>query len=175
MNRQEIQRRLQWSHQSFCETILSLKEPAFCFAKPDKWNAGQTLDHVYKSVYTLNMALKLPKQLFERLYGKAKRPSDDYDTLVARYVEKLAEGGRASGRYLPAEVQFSKREKAIGRLQKAIKSLSLKLDSFTEAQLDYYVLPHPLLGRITIREMMYFTVYHAQHHRRLVIRDLEAS
>jgi hypothetical protein len=27
------------------------------------------------------------------------------------------------------------------------------------------VLPHPLLGKLTIREMLYFTVYHGEHHR----------
>jgi len=174
MDRQEIINQLQWSHQSFNETILSLKEPAFCFSKPGKWNAGQTLDHVYKAVYALNLALKLPKPLFEMLYGKANRPSKEYDALVSKYIQKLAEGGRASGRYLPVEVKFSNRQKAIGRLQKSINSLSLKLASWSEAQLDYYILPHPLLGKITIREMMYFTIYHVQHHRQIVIRDLES-
>jgi hypothetical protein len=25
-------------------------------------------------------------------------------------------------------------------------------------------MPHPLLGKITAREMIYFTVYHSEHH-----------
>lgn len=24
--------------------------------------------------------------------------------------------------------------------------------------------PHPLLGKLTLREMMFFTIYHVQHH-----------
>jgi hypothetical protein len=32
-------------------------------------------------------------------------------------------------------------------------------------------LPHPLLGKLTLREMLYFTAYHADHHR----HSIEAS
>ena len=39
------------------------------------------------------------------------------------------------------------------------------------ADLDAVLLPHPLLGKLTVREMLFFTVYHVQHHRALVERD----
>jgi hypothetical protein len=35
------------------------------------------------------------------------------------------------------------------------------------------ILPHPLLGKITIREMLYFTAYHVQHHENIIKRDLK--
>jgi hypothetical protein len=44
-----------------------------------------------------------------------------------------------------------------GRLQKAF-------ESWNEEDLDTIRLPHPLLGKITAREMIYFTLYHAKHH-----------
>lgn len=39
-------------------------------------------------------------------------------------------------------------------------------------ELDKYILPHPLLGKLTIREMMYFTIYHVEHHKKLTERGL---
>jgi hypothetical protein len=30
--------------------------------------------------------------------------------------------------------------------------------------MDYHVLPHPLLGPLSVREMLFFTVYHNTHH-----------
>jgi hypothetical protein len=33
-----------------------------------------------------------------------------------------------------------------------------------EAKLDNFIAPHPLLGKITLRELCYFTIYHTQHH-----------
>jgi hypothetical protein len=47
------------------------------------------------------------------------------------------------------------------------------MDKFSEAQLDEYVLPHPILGKLTIREMLYFTIYHATHHHLATLKNLE--
>jgi hypothetical protein len=33
-------------------------------------------------------------------------------------------------------------------------------------------LPHPLLGRLTTREMLFFTLYHNQHHVEVAKRRL---
>ncbi|NBX80802.1 MAG: DinB family protein, partial [Flavobacteriales bacterium] len=46
-------------------------------------------------------------------------------------------------------------------------------DNFTEDDLDKYVLPHPLLGKLTLREMLCFTIYHVKHHVEIIKRDLE--
>jgi hypothetical protein len=35
---------------------------------------------------------------------------------------------------------------------------------WSEADLDACRLPHPLLGRLTVREMLLFTQYHEVHH-----------
>ena len=37
-----------------------------------------------------------------------------------------------------------------------------------EKQLDHFLLPHPLLGKITLREMLFFSAYHIQHHTKLL-------
>jgi hypothetical protein len=33
-----------------------------------------------------------------------------------------------------------------------------------DPQLDKYIAPHPLLGKITLRELGYFTIHHMYHH-----------
>jgi len=38
----------------------------------------------------------------------------------------------------------------------------------TDTQLDQYIAPHPLLGKITLRELGYFTIYHTQHHLAII-------
>jgi hypothetical protein len=35
-------------------------------------------------------------------------------------------------------------------------------------QLDHYIAPHPLLGKLTLRELCYFTIYHAGHHLNII-------
>ncbi|RZL03090.1 MAG: DinB family protein [Pedobacter sp.] len=35
-------------------------------------------------------------------------------------------------------------------------------------ELDEYCIPHPVLGKLTVREMIYFTSIHTEHHRQLL-------
>ena len=42
-----------------------------------------------------------------------------------------------------------------------------KVENWKESDLDKYVLPHPLLGKISLREMLYFTDFHILHHNTL--------
>jgi len=41
-------------------------------------------------------------------------------------------------------------------------------DPYTKAELlqslDKFMLPHPLLGKLAVREMLFFTMYHNLHH-----------
>jgi hypothetical protein len=39
-----------------------------------------------------------------------------------------------------------------------------------EGSLDRCRLPHPLLGKLTVREMLFFTLYHNLHHVQNVAR-----
>ncbi len=48
-----------------------------------------------------------------------------------------------------------------------------RVDSFSEAQLDALILPHPLLGKLTLREMLYFTIYHVQHHEKQALHNIQ--
>ena len=54
-----------------------------------------------------------------------------------------------------------------------VKMIENNLTNFTEGELDNLVLPHPLLGQLTIREMIYFTIYHVEHHTRNIKRNIE--
>ena len=53
-------------------------------------------------------------------------------------------------------------------LLREVEALCSRLERMDEKQLDAYLLPHPLLGKLTLREMLYFTIYHVEHHGRLV-------
>jgi hypothetical protein len=38
------------------------------------------------------------------------------------------------------------------------------LNNWKDADMDRYSLPHPLLGTITVREILFFTIYHSMRH-----------
>ena len=42
------------------------------------------------------------------------------------------------------------------------------VSKWSEGDLDLYVIPHPLIGGLTFREILYFTIYHVQHHKKQI-------
>lgn len=173
MTIRELQEKLNESHTQFIHTIRQVADADFTRSVNNKWTAGQQLEHIIKSVAPVNLALRLPRVLLRLAFGKANRPSRTYDQLVEKYRFKLSQGGRAPSRFVPRAVALAEREELINTLSRLMVDLNKKLDGFSEAQLDLLLLPHPLLGKLTLREMMYFTVYHAGHHEKQVSDNLK--
>ncbi len=171
MNKVEIQQRLRESHEQFIAVLLQLTEQEFLYTS-SKWTAGQQLEHIIKSVSPVNLAFSLPLFALKLSFGKANRSSRTYEALVERYQLKLAQGGKSTAQFLPKTVLFSDRSKLADKLKKLVASLIRKVDSFSEEQLDFYILPHPLLGKLTLREMLCFTIYHVGHHQKQVAQNL---
>lgn len=173
MNKQQIADKLIENHQKFADYVSSLSEKDFMFSVEEKWTAGQQLDHILRGVSPVKMALALPNFVPKFLFGKANRESSDYENLVKKYQSKLAAGGKASGRFIPAEISFEKREVLRNKLLKAVEGLCKNIERFSEIQLDEFILPHPLIGKLTLREMLYFTIYHVEHHHKKTVVNLE--
>lgn len=168
MNKDEINTLLKENYSKFVESVNALSADEFDYAPEGKWAAGQHAEHLLKSVKPVAQGLGMPKFLIKQKFGKANRPSRDYSALVDRYREKLGQGPVSNKTYAPGEVPFKKREKMLSALSESLEKLVSKTSKWSEEQLDEYIFPHPLLGKITIREMLYFTAYHADHHRRLI-------
>jgi hypothetical protein len=168
MNKQEILGKLIANHRSFIHGLKPLSEQEFLFAPEGKWNAGQQLDHIYRSVKPLNQALMLPPFVIRLLFGKANRPSRTYEELVSRYRQKLESGGTAPGRFVPQGTSYEGRIALAGSMMAAVEGVAKKAGRFSESNWDELILPHPLLGKVTLREMLYFTIYHVEHHGTLV-------
>lgn len=165
MDKQTLQIKLYESHHAFISYLDSLSEDAFLSRRNDKWTAGQQLEHIVRAVKPVRQVLSAPKFLLKSIWGKANRKSRSYDDLVHKYHVKLAAGGRAAGRFVPKAVSVEKGSRLKVLLKNEVEKLAAKLDKFSEHELDTYILPHPLLGKLTIREMIYFTIYHVEHHQ----------
>lgn len=175
MNTLELAEQLEIQYRSFRQLLGSLNENEFLDAAPGKWSAGQQLDHLCRSVAPLNLAFRLPDFALRMLFGSANRPSKSYEALVEKYQSRLEEGGRASGRYVPGPVAWKSREKYMARLEQSVTNLKQVVMQLEDSQLDSLLLPHPLLGKLTLREMLYFTLYHAQHHQNAIWKNLKKT
>lgn len=173
MNRLEIIKLLTDNHSSFTSYINSLSNEEFLFSYSQKWTAGQQLEHIYLAVRPVVLALSLPKLLTRLIFGRARRAGRSYEELVKTYVNKLENGSKASLPFIPRDVTPPQKVRLINALTRKTNTLCLRIETFTEAELDTHMLPHPILGKLTMREMLYFTIYHVEHHHAAVRRNLK--
>ena len=162
---------LKQRHQAFGKFIDALTKEDFEVNRQLKWSAGQELDHILKSLQPFSDILA-NKAFIASKFGKGNGISSDYETLVNRYKSKLAEGGTAFGPFLPKKVSWNEKESLLNQLNQLTDKISESLQNYTEEELNELLLPHPLLGNITIREMLYFTNYHVLHHQNNMSRNL---
>jgi hypothetical protein len=147
------------------------KDAFFRYPGHGKWSVAGNVKHLILAVRPLNLAFSLPV-LALRMFGVPSRNSFSYQELVDQYRDRLNRGAKASAPFIPRSRDEDK-EVLIGELKESYSKLASKVRVLNEKSLDRYLLPHPILGRITIREMLYFTAYHVQHHHQIIIERLK--
>lgn len=151
------------AYAQYCSTI---PEEEFFMQPEGKWSVAQQTKHLITSTNMARLAFVLPGFMVRLIGGKPNRASRSYDDLVKRYHDKLAIGGQASGRYIPKPIPVSTgREKWIRKFETSMVKMAAVIGKIKhEKRLDQYLAPHPLLGKITLRELGFFTIYHSYHH-----------
>ncbi|NOT50092.1 MAG: DinB family protein [Chitinophagaceae bacterium] len=162
----EIEQQLGVAEETFHKYCLSLTDEQFFHQPGEKWSPAQQVRHLIISADKTKLAFSLPKFILRWYAGKPNRPSRTYDELVAKYKLKLEQGGRASKAFIPKPIPADYgKEKMLGQFKIAMDKLSGTIrKKWKDPQLDQYLAPHPLLGKITSRELGYFTIHHTYHH-----------
>jgi len=169
-SKDEIILALQNSAKEFSSFCAGLSDESFLRQPKEKWSIAQNVTHLITSANMTRLAFRLPKFMVRIYTGKPNRSSRSYEELIAKYKSKLAQGGKASGRFVAKTILASEgKEKILGTFNKAMEKLTNSLQkNGTDAQLDQYLAPHPLLGKITLRELGFFTIYHTEHHLHII-------
>lgn len=170
-NKEEIINATRIAFNDVIEFIDQQASEGFEYGPEGKWTTAQQIDHLIKSANPLNMALKMPKFFIKSQFGTPNREGRSFDGLVKRYRERLAEGGAARGLYIPETHSTEKKSKLLKEYGAQRDRLVKIITKWKEKDLDKYLLPHPLLGKLTIREMLFFTIYHNRHHLEILKRD----
>ena len=134
------------------------------------WTPAEHLDHINKAVSAVARGIGTSRLLLLLRFGWGRRPSRTFDEVRDDYLSRLAAGGVARGGFVPTirdldAAEASERQKELlARWQRVNGRLCTALQKWSARDLDRIRLPHPLLGKITTREMVYFTIYHNHHH-----------
>ncbi len=146
------------------------------------WSPAENVIHLIKSVKAVASALRVPKVALTLRFGTSRRGSRTYPEVRSDYHQRLAKGGVATGPYVPATLEPADaseaarvRDRALAGWEGAGRDLVRGLGKWREAALDKYRMPHPLLGKLTVREMLFFTHFHDLHHVEVVRRHAAAA
>lgn len=148
-------------------TWLEQQEPELWQKGPEgKWTIGQHALHLLQSIKPVNDALSMPKFLLRYKFGKANREVRDYETVVQRYQDRLKEAQGLTFRGSQNMKVPSLKEKTyiLTRLQVENKKLQYKTRKMSDKNLDTLILPHPLMGKMPVREIIMWTAHHIEHH-----------
>ncbi|MDN3492134.1 DinB family protein [Winogradskyella bathintestinalis] len=135
-----------------------------------KWTTGQQALHLLQSIVPVNNALSMPKYLLRFKFGKANRPVRDYETIVNRYQERLsdAHGKTYEGSKDMRVPTLVDKQYLLNRIQTEEKKLQYKTRRISDKNLDTVVLPHPLMGKMPVREIIMWTAHHVEHHTKIL-------
>jgi DinB superfamily len=161
----------------FSETCNSIDETVLFKRPVNKWSAAENIQHLIISTNTTSLAYWLPEFVVRWIGGTPDRASRTYDEVKDKYYKKLKEGGRASGRFVPKpiEIKYGKQKLMDSWNKATAKFIAVLTKNRTEKDLDNYLVKHPLLGRITLRELGYFTIFHTEHHLQSIQKPVETE
>lgn len=163
MQQSEIQQLLDKSFTDFSTFVGDLSDHRFIVSPEGKWSAGQQLDHLIRSAKPVNKALNMPRFVL-RWFGKPARASRSFEEIREAYRHVLKNGAVSSRPYVPPVTEIEQRETLLKQFAQQKNRMIGLVGNWPEAELDRYQLPHPLLGKLTTREVLYFTIYHNYHH-----------
>ncbi len=135
------------------------------------WSPADYLKHLLLSNKPFAKALTLPPAALARRFGEVTHTPMPYAEIAARYRARLDEGARAEDYEAILPTAFRVPEGAAD-LQAALldvwneahERMVAGLAGWTEADLDRVRIMHPALGSISVREMLFFTIYHNTLH-----------
>ncbi|GEP92565.1 DinB superfamily protein [Chitinophaga terrae (ex Kim and Jung 2007)] len=171
LNQLKIRNRLDEEFDELVDYISALPDIRFTVALNGQWSTGQHLEHLVKSIRPTCNGLGYPK-ITLRYYGVSSSPSRSYDQVSAMYDDLQGNGCSSIKEWMPGIAYPAQKIALLSEFLSLHQKLNRKLAEWTEPELDKYRLPHPLMGKLTMRESLYFIICHTKHHLRK-IQDLE--
>jgi hypothetical protein len=147
----------------------SLSEDEFVFRIGAAWTPAEHLQHLNITVRAIARGLSVPPWLLQLRFRRSKSISRSYDEFRETYRAELARGAKAPTAYIPGAGVDSAaisehRTEILARWARVNEAVRTRLKRWQERDLDQTLLPHPILKTITAREMLFFMLYHDQHH-----------
>lgn len=169
MEKDLIINKLKGTHLEFLDYVTSLSKEDQCYSN-GKWTASQQLHHIYLSIVPL---IKVINRDFLKNLFKSEKSSKSYSEIVQISSAKFRAHVKSPESVIPKDPDSLNLPDLIQSFEQCLAEITSNLLLITDAELDQHLIAHPVLGKLTIREMLYFTIYHAEHHHQSVRKVME--
>ena len=166
MTKSEIIDALEEKHQELYDWLESQPDENWVAGPEGKWTTGEHIVHLTQSENALLKGFMAPKFLLKSQFGTNNRENRSYEQVVQKYRSKLAENEGVVADISKNMPDMTPDDKSgyIAKLDKEKTKLIKKFQKWSDKDLDTYLMPHPLMGRMTVREVVMWTAYHVEHH-----------
>lgn len=137
-----------------------------------KWSIAGHLYHLIKSTKAVTKGMSMPKLALRTMFGKCNRAERTYDELVEKYHNVVVKNSFKTLSVYEAEAGRNfERSALVQRFEGELNDFIKAFEKWKDADISVYVLPHPALGKLTIREFVLFTTLHTNHHLNILKKD----
>ncbi len=157
--------------------LESIPTQQFFDGSSERWSTAYHVQHVTSAVNRVAGGLLNADALPKREPATASR---DFATMREFYSETLKITPSETLRQLGSRVTLEERQdldayktQLISSFTNAIENFNTALEGFDEANLEQLGMPHPVMGLLSSREMVFFIVYHNTHHQNGIQKLLE--
>lgn len=171
--KREIINQINTQYSKFIKYLQDLDEEEFEFRHEEKWSAREQLEHIIMCIKPLVKVYGMQKKVIKENFGSTNLSNKSYQGVMDEYLEKLNTGGKAPQQYVPGNNKKEERNELIEMLTSLIEELNFNVNTCEETELETLLVPHPLLGKITLKEMLYNAIYHVQHHQAQIVECLK--
>lgn len=162
-------------HDEIVTYLEAMPTQQFVTPQGEAWSPAGHLRHLVKSVKAVAYGMGMPKLALALRFGVGFGGSRSFGEIRDVYLQAIDDGrARATGRYASSSeipdgtTPEAWRASLLDRWVQAGEGLAKALGRWSEGALDRHRLPHPILGKMTVREMLFFTAYHNAHHARRI-------
>lgn len=156
---------------SIAREFRSIPSDEFFRSPVDAWSPALNLKHLNKAALPLSLGLALPKVSFLPMGKSDKQRS--YKEVRDLYLEIIKKGAGA-GVFTPLKTgedgSEEKKLDLIKKFEKMHSTLTGRIRAWEQTDLLRYRMPHPILGLLSVREMLFFATYHLGHHAGKVLK-----
>lgn len=178
-NKSEIIGALQTQKLEIPAFLSSIEAKKFFDGSSENWSIGHHVQHITSAVNRVGQGLLSAGVLPKREPATASR---DFTTMRETYLETLKNMPSETLRQLGSRVTLEEHQdldayktQLISSFANAIENFNTALEGFIETNLEQLAMPHPVMGLLSSREMVFFTVFHNTHHQNGIQRLLDQA